>query len=64
MLDAYYGFRALAGFDEGCKEYVQHYADAPKATATIVSEMGLYDAIVKGLAEAARKAAKAALISE
>ena len=64
MLDAYYGFRALAGFDEGCKEYVQHYADAPKATATIVSEMGLYDAIVKGLAEAARKAAKAALTSE
>lgn len=64
MLDAYYGFRALAGYDEGCKEYVQHYADAPKATATIVSEMGLYDAIVKGLAEAARKAAKAALISE
>lgn len=64
MLDAYYGFRALAGFDEGCKEYVQHYADAPKATATIVSEMGLYDAIVKGLAEAARKAAKVALTSE
>ena len=64
MLDAYYGFRALAGYDEGCKEYVQHYADAPKAAATIVSEMGLYDAIVKGLAEAARKAAKAALISE
>lgn len=64
MLDAYYGFRALAGYDEGCKEYVQHYADAPKAAATIVSEMGLYDAIVKGLSEAARKAAKAALISE
>lgn len=64
MLDAYYGFRALAGYDEGCKEYVQHYADAPKATATIVSEMGIYDAIVKGLAEAARKAAKAALTSE
>ena len=64
MLDAYYGFRALAGFDEGCKEYVQHYADAPKAAATIVSEMGLYDAIVKGLSEAARKAASLVLASE
>ena len=30
MMDAYYGYRALAGYDEGCKEYVQHYADAPK----------------------------------
>ena len=64
MLDAYYGFRALAGYDEGCKEYVQHYADAPKATATLVSEMGLYDAIIKGLAEASRKAATVALQSE
>ncbi|MEE1230646.1 MAG: homocysteine S-methyltransferase family protein, partial [Phascolarctobacterium sp.] len=64
MLDAFYGFRALAGYDEGCKEYVQHYADAPKAAATIVSEMGLYDAIVKGLSEAARKAAAVALASE
>lgn len=64
MLDAYYGFRALAGYDEGCKEYVQHYADAPKATATFVSEMGLYDAIVKGLAEASRKAAAKALETE
>ena len=64
MLDAFYGYRALAGYDEGCKEYVQHYADAPKAAATIVSEMGLYDAIVKGLSEAARKAAAVALASE
>lgn len=64
MLDAFYGFRALTGLDEGCKEYVRHYADAPKAAATMVSEMGLYDAIVKGLAEAARKAASASLQKE
>ena len=64
MLDAFYGYRALAGYDEGCKEYVQHYADAPKAAATVVSEMGLYDAIVKGLQGEARKAASAALLSE
>lgn len=64
MLDAFYGFRALSGLDEGCKEYVRRYADAPKTAATLVSEMGLYDAIVKGLAEAARKAAGASLQSE
>ncbi len=61
MMDAFYGYRALAGFDEGCKEYVQHYADAPKAAATTVSEIGLYDAIVKGLQGPARKAAAAEL---
>ena len=64
MMDVYYGFRALAGYDEGCKEYVQHYADAPKAAATVVSELGLYDAIVKGLQGPARQAAAKALESE
>lgn len=63
-MDAYYGFRALAGYDEGCKEYVQHYADAPKAAATVVSELGLHDAIVKGLQGPARQAAAKALESE
>ena len=64
MLDAFYGFRALSGLDAGCKEYVRHYADAPKAAATMVSEMGLYDAIVKGLTEASRKAAGVCLQNE
>lgn len=64
MLDAFYGFRALSGLDAGCKEYVRHYADAPKAAATMVSEMGLYDAIVKGLTEASRKAASVCLQNE
>lgn len=64
MLDAFYGYRALSGYDEGCKEYVQRYADAPKVAAAAVSEMGLYDAIVKGLQGEARKAAAAALTQE
>lgn len=64
MMDTFYGYRALSGIDAGCKEYVARYADAPKAQATIVSEMELYDAIVKGLAGEARKAAAAALKSE
>lgn len=57
MLDAYYGYRALSGYDIGCKEYVERYANAPKAAATIVNEIGLYDAIVKGLQDASKKAA-------
>ena len=64
MMDTFYGYRALSGIDAGCKEYVARYANAPKAQATIVSEMGLYDAIVKGLAGEARKAAAAALMAE
>lgn len=64
MMDTFYGYRALSGIDAGCKEYVARYANAPKAQATIVSEMGLYDAIVKGLAGEARKAAAAALKTE
>lgn len=64
MMDAFYGFRALNGFDEGCKEYVQHYADAPKSVAAEISEIGLYDAIVKGLQGPARQAADIALRTE
>lgn len=64
MMDAFYGFRALNGFDDGCKEYVQHYANAPKSVAAEISEIGLYDAIVKGLQGPARQAAGIALKSE
>lgn len=64
MLDAYYGFCALAGYDEGCQEYVKRYADAPKAAPTSVSDVNLYDAIVKGLQIDAKKAATVALADE
>ena len=64
MLDAYYGFCALAGYDEGCQEYVKRYADAPKAAPISVSDVNLYDAIVKGLQIDAKKAAAVALADE
>lgn len=64
MLDAYYGFCALAGYDEGCQEYVKRYADAPEAAPTSVSDVNLYDAIVKGLQIDAKKAAAVALADE
>lgn len=64
MMDAYYSFLALSGLDDGCKEYVARYANAPKAGATIVSEMSLFDAIVKGLIGESKKATAVALEKE
>lgn len=58
MTETYHAFCALRGLDEGCKEYVALYGDAPKEkTAPAVSAYGLYDAIVKGLAERSGNAA-------
>ena len=52
MMEAYRSFCALSGADEGCKEFVARYANAPKTkNAAAVSEYTLYDAIVKGLTE-------------
>jgi len=64
MMDAYYSFLALSGLDDGCKEYVARYANAPKAGATVVSEMSLFDAIVKGLIGESKKATAVALGKE
>lgn len=64
MMDVFYGYRALWGLDESCKEYVAKYAAAPKAAAFTLHEMGLYDAIVKGLVGESTKAAAASLKEE
>ncbi len=59
MMEAYHAYCALSGADEGCKDYVAHYANAPKTKTTVaVSEYTLYDAIVKGLTEQSGSAAK------
>ena len=59
MMEAYHAYCALSGVDEGCKEFVTRYANAPKAkTTAAVSEYTLYDAIVKGLTEQSGSAAK------
>ena len=59
MLEAYHAYCALSGVDEGCKEYVAHYTNAPKTkTTTAVSEYTLYNAIVKGLTEQSGVATK------
>ena len=59
MMEAYRSYCALSGADEGCKDFVAHYANAPKTkTTTAVSEYTLYDAIVKGLTEQSGVATK------
>ena len=64
MLDAYYGFRALKGLDEGFKDYLAHYAAQAKkkeAEPKNFAALGVREAIEKGLAGAAAEAAKEAL---
>lgn len=64
MLDVFYSYRALVGLDSGCKKYVGKYADSPKSVNLDISEMGLYDAIIKGLQGEAKKAAANVLKEE
>lgn len=57
MMEAYYAFCALSGQDEGCKNFVNRFANAPKnPQGTVVADYSLYDAIVKGLVEQSGRA--------
>jgi 5-methyltetrahydrofolate--homocysteine methyltransferase len=59
MMEAYRSYCALSGIDEGCKEFVARYSNAPKTKATTaVLEYTLFDAIVKGLTEQSGNATK------
>ncbi len=60
MMSAYYAYGALSGLDEGCKQYVEKFAEEkqPKAAPAQSAEYTLYDAIVKGLREQSEKAVK------
>ncbi|MCD7871887.1 MAG: homocysteine S-methyltransferase family protein [Clostridiales bacterium] len=57
MMNAYYSYNALAGFDDNCSEYIESVtvSDLPKT----ISRVDLHTAVVKGMKEdAARCAAK------
>ena len=64
MQAVYHGYRALMGLDEGCKDYVTRYANSAKQAPTALSEMSLYEAIVRGMQGEARRAASLCLKSE
>ncbi len=62
MMRAYHGYRALAGIDENCADYIAQYGNAPKtAAAAEKADMTLGEAIAKGLQERAHTAAAAML---
>ena len=58
---AYFSFRALSAQDEQCGAYIARYAGAAPAAAptAMAAEMGLREAIVRGLKERAYQAAAA-----
>lgn len=66
MMDAYYAYCALNGSDQQCSSYINYYssqAQQPQAAAE-TGELTLFDAVVKGLAESAGKAAEKELESK
>lgn len=60
MMRSYYAYRALAGLDENCMDYIQHYGGQSETTvsATSNSDISLGTAIEKGLKERAKQAAE------
>lgn len=56
MMNAYYSYNALAGFDDNCSEYIE--SATVVETAITASEITLVDAIVKGMKDEASKCAK------
>ncbi|MBQ1555805.1 MAG: homocysteine S-methyltransferase family protein [Clostridia bacterium] len=68
MMNAYYSYRALSGFDEGCGDYIARYSasmdDATAAKSAVSSGMTLKAAIVAGLGEQAAALVREALSGE
>lgn len=63
MMDAFYAYGALAGLDPNCADYIAHSGGetASAAPAPAAGGMGLADAVIHGLREAAVSAARAEL---
>ncbi len=61
MTDAIAAHRALSGEDEGCRAYVERFADAAPASAAPDASMTLAEAIYRGLKGDAARLAREAL---
>ncbi len=65
MMNSYYSYRALCGFDPACADYIARYsasADAAPAPATM--SMTLKSAIIAGMSEAAASAVRGRLTAD
>lgn len=57
MMNAYYSFNALMGYDDNCTEYIQSVSQV-QAASTVSSVMDLKTAVIKGIKEDASVCAK------
>jgi Methionine synthase I, cobalamin-binding domain len=65
MMNSYYSYRALRGFDPACTDYIAKYSAAAEAIPAKVSEaVSLRSAVVSGLADAAAAAVKSRVSSD
>lgn len=56
IMSEYYSFRALAGLDESCLDYIAHFENVENTGTTKLKEYTLMDSIVSGLKGDARAA--------
>lgn len=53
MMNAYYSFCALKGYDNNCTDYISYATKTEQKTVTVKADMTLHKAIVKGVTEIA-----------
>ena len=59
MMKSYYAYCAISGSDLQCTDYINQYAgQQPPPAQTAASALTLKQAVMKGLSESAREAAK------
>lgn len=58
MMNAYYSYNALMGFDDNCTEYIESVSQIQTTTASNSSVMDLKTSIIKGIKEDAAVCAK------
>ncbi len=67
MMNAYYSYRALCGYDEACGDYIARYsapADEPAAPKAAASGMSLKSAIIAGMGDEAARIVRELLSGE
>lgn len=57
MMNAYYSFNALSGYDENCSKYIESVT-ATQSAVSVSSEPDLKNAVIKGIKEDAGECAK------
>jgi len=64
MMNVYYGFCALKGYDENCADYIAYATETKEETTAVKTDMNLQKAIVKGVSSTAVSQTQALLEEE